>query len=123
MDKIIGFTSLVLTILLSVYGQIILKWQLDKSGESPEKLFEKLIYFLSLFKNPWIFSAYFAAFFASILWIITLRKFSLSFAYPFTSISFILVAIFSHFFLKENVDTKQYFGMLLIIIGLSIANS
>ena len=55
------------TILLTVYGQIVFKWQGDKLSEFPDTLSDRLLYVFNLLINPWIFSSFAAAFFAALL--------------------------------------------------------
>jgi uncharacterized membrane protein len=46
-----------------------------------------------------------------------LAKFQLSFAYPFMSISFILVMVASYWLLGEQVTIARFLGCLLIVAG------
>ena len=87
-----------LCILFTVYGQLILKWRLTVIDSFPDLFFEKLIFTLHLFKDIYVLSSFIAAFFAAISWMIALQKLELSFAYPFMSLSFILVLVISTFF-------------------------
>lgn len=87
----------------------------------PEPMGEKLIFLFKLFLDPWILSAFAAAFVASIFWMAAMSKFELSFAYPFMSLSFIFVLIISAFILGENVTPGNIIGLILIIAGLIIS--
>jgi len=109
------------TIVFTVYGQIILKWRLNKIGEFPEKIWDKLIFALKAYTDFWILSGFFAAILASVCWILALSKFDLSFAYPFMSISFILVLVLSGLFLNEQITLFKVVGLLLIIAGILIS--
>ena len=108
------------TILLTVYGQIVFKWQGDKLSEFPETLGDRLFYVFKLLVNPWIFSSFAAAFFASLLWLGALRQMDLSVAYPFMSLSFVLVLFASAIFLGEALTFSKMLGVLIIMIGLVI---
>ena len=57
---------------------------------------------------------------ASILWIVGMSKFQLSFMYPFMSLNYILIIIGSEFLLKEDVQMNRYISIILILIGLII---
>ncbi len=57
---------------------------------------------------------------ATFLWIFTLKKTSLSVAYPFMALAFVIVPILSYFFLNEKISTNTMIGTVFIIIGLII---
>jgi drug/metabolite transporter (DMT)-like permease len=112
-----GYIYIAITIILSSYGQLILKWRLNQLGALPTPLWDKFVFlFWSLF-DPYIFSSFVAAFFASLTWMAALSKFQLSFAYPFMSISFILVMVASYWLLGEQVTIARFLGCLLIVAG------
>jgi multidrug transporter EmrE-like cation transporter len=118
--KLIDFVYILATVLLTVYGQLVFKWRMDMKGAFPGNAINKLQYIFWAYLDPWIISGFLAAFMASIFWSITLTKFELSFAYPFTSLSFILVFIFSIFLFKEAFTLSRLMGVLLIIGGLIV---
>jgi uncharacterized membrane protein len=70
----------------------------------------------SLF-DPYIFSSFVAAFLASLTWMAALSKFQLSFAYPFMSVSFIVVMVASYWLLGEDLTITRMVGCLLIVAG------
>jgi len=49
-----------------------------------------------------------------------MTKLELSFAYPFMSLSFVLVFIFSALIFHESITTPKVLGMLLIIAGIVV---
>jgi drug/metabolite transporter (DMT)-like permease len=113
-----GYLYVALTVLLSSYGQLVLKWRLNQLGEVPQPLKEKFLFLFWAVFDPYIFSGFVAAFLASLTWMAALTKFDLSQAYPFTSISFILVLLFSYFLLGEPLTFFKVAGCLLIMAGL-----
>lgn len=115
-----GYVYIFLTVVLTVYGQIILKWRLNQLGELPELFSDKLIFLLKSLFDPYIFSSFFSAFLASLAWMAALKEFELSKAYPFMSLSFVGVLIISYWFFKETVSAQKIIGSLLIIAGVII---
>lgn len=87
-------------------------------GQMPEELVTKVWFFVSLFKDMYILSSFFAGFLASLTWMAALTKFELSTAYPFMSFSFLLVLLFSHFLLNESLGIYKVSGMMLIVLGI-----
>ncbi|MDB6097051.1 MAG: rane protein [Francisellaceae bacterium] len=108
------------TIGLTVYCQIILKLQMNKMGALPENFPHKIKFLFNCLLNPIILSAFISAFLASITWMAAITKFKLNYAYPFMSLSFVIVIVLSHFILKETISYQQLFGVFLIIVGTCI---
>lgn len=48
---------------------------------------------------------------------LSLRYFSIDLVYMFTSLTILLVVVFSRFFLKEQITKKQAIGIGFIILG------
>ena len=117
-----SYFYIVLTILLTVYGQIAIKWQVLKAGALPEPLPEKISFMLHLLLNPWIISALLAAFLASFFWMAAMTKLQLSHAYPFMGLTFVLILLASGFFFQEPVTTLKIVGVTLIVLGLAVAS-
>ena len=108
------------TIFFTVYGQLIIKWQMAKVGSLPDAFSEKIIFLLQMFLNLWILSAFLSAFIASLCWMAAMTKFELSHAYPFMSLSFIFVLVLSGFFFHESITLPKLLGVLLIMAGIIV---
>lgn len=110
------------TILFTVYGQLILKWRISQAGPLPTPIIDKLLFLLHQFSDIWILTAFAASIIAALSWMAAMTKFELSHAYPFMSLSFVLVLVFSTVFLHEKVTAFRALGMVLIISGLVVGN-
>lgn len=118
-----NYLYIALTILLTVYGQIVIKWQAAQAGHLPAGIGEKVVFLLRLVVlNPWVLSGLFAAFLASLTWMAAMTKFPLSHAYPFMSIAFVLVLFLSAFFFHEPLTWPKLLGMTLIVAGIIIGS-
>lgn len=113
---------IILTILFTVYGQIIIKWQVRLSGIFPQNSTEKLQFILKLLLNPWVISSFVCAFLASLSWMAAMTKFPLSYAYPFTSLAFVFVLFLSAVFFNEPVTIPKALGLGFIILGIIIGS-
>ncbi|MGK7907097.1 MAG: multidrug efflux SMR transporter [Synechococcus sp.] len=111
-----------LTILFTVYGQVVIKWQVSLAGSLPKEIIEKVIFLFKLFLNPWIISSFVCAFLAALTWMAAMSKFPLSYAYPFMSLAFVLVLFFSAFLFNEPVNFPKVIGMGLIVAGIIIGS-
>jgi len=97
------------TIFFTIYGQLILKWQVNLSGEFPTEVTEKVFFVLRLLLNTWIISAFAAAFFAAVCWMAAMTKFELSYAYLFMSLSFVSVLFLLLWELSSGVVDEAMF--------------
>ena len=102
-----GFFYIFGTIFFTVYGQLILKWRISGFGQLPEATMDKVVFLLKLLFDPFIFSGFASAFIASLFWMAAMTKFDVSYAYPFMSLSFVLVFLFAAFFF-QRCHNKYY---------------
>lgn len=117
---IVGHLLVLLTVVLTVYGQLVLKWQMSLAGPAPEPAVSKLLFLARLLLLPWVLSGFVAAFLASFAWMGAMTRLPLSYAYPYTSLSFVLVMIFGAMVLGESFTVGKVFGTLLVIGGLIV---
>lgn len=115
-----GYFFIALTVLLTVYGQLILKWQVGLAGPVPPGLAGKAGFLMHTLANPWVLSGLGAAFAASLFWMLALTRLPLSVAYPFTATSFLLIFAFSALVLGEQVSAPKAIGTLLIVAGVMV---
>lgn len=111
-----------LTISFTVYGQIILKWRMQRLGAMPFELWDKVLFVLRVLFDPGVFSGICAAFLASVCWIVAMTKFELSYAYPFVSLCFVTVMILSAWLFGEPLSALKIFGVVFIVFGTILAS-
>ena len=117
----LDYLYILLTIGLTVYGQLILKWRMNDLGEMPIGILNKLIFLGCLMVDPWIFSGFIAAFFASLAWMAAMTRFDLSHAYPFMSLNFVVVLLLSGWLLSEPLTIHKGIGVGMIVLGTIVA--
>jgi multidrug transporter EmrE-like cation transporter len=119
--SLFDFVYIFAVIVLTVCGQLILKWQVAKAGAFPQSFPLRALFLLRLVLNPWVIGGMFAGFLAFLCWMAALTKFELSYAYPFMSLAFVLVLFSSALLFHETVTMPKMFGILLIMTGIIIA--
>ena len=114
----VKYLYVLLTIIFTTYGQLVLKWRLSQLA-LPNSLFNK-VFFLTkaILTDFYIFSGFLAAYFASMCWMIAIKKLQLNIAYPLMSLSFVLVFIFSIFIWNEKFHFIQIIGLGFILLGI-----
>lgn len=121
MSRPFDYLYIFATIILTVYGQLILKWRIAKFGLLPADAFAKIKFLLLLLLDPVILSGFAAAFLASLAWMAAMAKFELSHAYPFMSLNFVIVLLCSAWLLHEPITLQKTLGVILIMIGTGVA--
>ena len=114
-----SYLFIALTIMLTVYGQLILKWQVGVHGHLLSAPLQPLNV-LQLLLKPWVISAFAAAFGASLCWMAAISKMPISRAYPYMAINFFLVALFASVIFREQLDGYKIAGTLTIMLGVVV---
>ena len=109
-----------MTIVFTMYSQLIIKWQVNNAGELPLDSFGKLKFLLILLLNPWVISAIISTFCAGVSWMLAMSKFDLSYAYPFLSLVYAFMMVASVVFLNESLTLNKMIGVFFIMIGIVI---
>ena len=110
------------TIVFTVYGQIIFKWRINHFGDLPGGVYDNISFLLKLLIDPFIFSGFLSALVAALFWMAVMTKSDLSYAFPFMSLSFILVLIASSVAFGELITVNKIVGLSLIVIGIFISS-
>jgi len=117
-----GYAYLALCLFLAVYSQIVMKWQVNKAGASPQDAPELVRYLLRLLLNPWVVSGAIATFFAGLAWLLAIGRLDLSRAYPFVSVIFIIMLGASAFLFDEPFTWQKVAGSALITAGIVLSS-
>ena len=110
------------SVLFTVYGQLVVKWQVARAGAFPLAMADRFSFLLGLLLNPWIISAVAAGFLALLCWMAAMTKFELSYAYPFMSLAFVLVLILSSVLFHEAMTLPRVLGVMLVVTGIIVAS-
>lgn len=110
------FILLFITILLRAVSDLCLKAAVHNNFKlnSPIDLFTNFFKFIV---NPFIWAGFIIAIFNLGLWALNLCHFNLNYAYPFNSISYILIILAGKVFFKEHLDKNKIIGIIFIIFG------
>lgn len=108
------------TILLTSYGQLVIKWQANSYQAASEGWLGKLPAVVQLLLQPWVISAFVAAFAASLCWMLAVSRLELSRAYPFMALNFLIVCVAAVPLFGEVFTLSKAFGLTTVIVGLII---
>lgn len=114
----LNYILLFITLIATVGGQTILKfWQ--KTLYLPKWFSLNEVYSfisLSLLNKYTISSVLFTSIWI-ITWLMVIQRMKLSVAYPFMSLSYVIVFFLSYYVFKESITIFQIIGLIFIIIG------
>lgn len=119
MNAVFPWMMVAATILLTTYGQIVIKWQVMLPQQA-DATFQGWPPLLLLLLRPWIISALLAAFLASFCWMVAMTKLELSRAYPFMALNFLIVALLAVPLFGEALTKPKIVGLLLVVAGLIV---
>ena len=122
MSNLFAYSMVFLTILLTVYAQFVVKWRVVSAGLLPASWTDRTAHMFSLVLDPWVITAFMAAFLASVTWMFAMTRLQISHAYPMTALTFVIVVIGGAFLFNEPLTTPKIAGIALIVIGIYVGS-
>jgi len=112
-----------LTVFFAVASQLIIKWQMRTHDLSQhQSMIEKFTYAFTMLFNPFIMLSIFLTLLSGLSWMIAMTKFDISYAYPFTTLGFVFILIFSALLFQEPLTLPKIVGIVFIIVGIYITS-
>jgi multidrug transporter EmrE-like cation transporter len=118
-----GRRMLIVLILVSVtlaaVAQIMLKTGVDRATEAHGGELRMGVEGLkALSASPLVWAGLVLFGVSAVAWLFALSRASLSFAYPFAALGYVLIVSFSAFVLHESVPPLRWLGVALIVVGI-----
>ena len=115
--------SLLPTVVLAVYSQLITKWRVaylfDSLQHAPGKVDRLLVYL----KDPYILSCYVASLAASVAWMFVIERNSISLAFPlYIGITVLSVVVGGIFLFGEEMNTMRTLAVIFIVIDVALGS-
>lgn len=110
-----------LSVLLAALAQLTLKYGVDRvtmHGRSGIVLSEPVASVLRVAREPFIWAGLTLFGVSAAVWIVVLSRVSLSFAYPFAALTYVIILLFDRLFLKVDVPGLRWAGVLFIVTGI-----
>jgi len=111
------YVLLLITLSGTVAAQLLLKKGLNQVGQAPSQVESVVPFLWHAFSNIYVLAAMLSVVVAALAWILALSRVELGHVYPFMGLSFVLVALFSVVFLKENIAVLGWIGIVLVCAG------
>jgi len=107
---------------LGVAGQMLLKQGMTKMGEQSLALGGLGNIGLRIATSPWVILGLMVYVSGTFFWLIALSRVELSFAYPFASLSYVLILATGWALLGETVSLFRLAGVVTICLGVLIVS-
>jgi undecaprenyl phosphate-alpha-L-ara4N flippase subunit ArnF len=110
------YIELIASIVLGAVGQVLMKWGIEslKVGDTTTVTGLGLL-------RAWPVAAGLASYgLSSICWLLALRKFPLSTAYPMVSLGYVLVMLISVWLFHETISMQKWLGAAVILAGVAL---
>jgi len=120
MTKGLAFGFVLVTIIFTVVGQVLIKWQAMHAGPLPSSWPDRTAFFFRLVLNPWIITGLLSAVVAAFAWILAMTRLPLSMAYPFVALTYPLVFCLGWLLFGESLSPWRVIGVLFILVGVAI---
>jgi undecaprenyl phosphate-alpha-L-ara4N flippase subunit ArnE len=116
---------IIFSVVLAALAQLTLKHgmnQVSDYGARPLELGQPVATLQRIATNlsVWVGLATFAA--SALVWLVVLSRASLSFAYPFAALTYVLILLFDRFVLRDQVPLMRWGGVALIIGGILLVS-
>jgi multidrug transporter EmrE-like cation transporter len=117
-----AYISILICVVCTVAGQLMLKHATNSLGQMPSNFQDGAIFLVKALLNLYVIAGFGLAFVASLAWIAAVSRLELSFAYPFTSLGFVLVLILSALFFNEPLKPIRIIGVVTICTGVYLVS-
>jgi multidrug transporter EmrE-like cation transporter len=111
----LGWLLVLATVLLTVAGQLLIKWQVSRAMQAGGSV--GMDWLLHLLGRPWIWVGLGLAFGAALAWMLALTRLPLSQAYPFTALALVLVVLAGAWWFGEPLGAWRLAGVAVVAIG------
>jgi drug/metabolite transporter (DMT)-like permease len=110
---------ILLSVFLAAAAQLTLKYGMKQVGPiGTSALRDPITLVLRVATKPAVWGGLLLFGVSAAFWLVVLSRVSLSFAYPFAAITYVLILLFDRFILKASVPGLRWAGVLLIISGI-----
>ena len=113
----IAVTYILISVLGGAIGQILLKKGMNAMGAMTLSISELGSILWRIATNPFVVVGLFIYVISVIFWLVALSRVDLSYAYPFASLSYVIMLIASWWIFDENISLMRLIGTIIIGIG------
>lgn len=113
----IALVYILISVLGGALGQILLKKGMSSMGPLTLSLDQTLSILWKMVTNPYVILGLGIYVMGTVFWLTALSRVDLSYAYPFASISYVIMLLASWQLFNENISLMRLAGSVVIILG------
>ncbi len=115
---------LVLSVIFASCGQLFFKKGMSffKNLTLGSGVLQAALDILKVVFSPFVFSGLVLYALSTLLWLLALSKTELTYAYPFTLLTFLVVMVGSYFLFHEGLQLNRLIGAVIIAIGVLVVS-
>ncbi len=111
------FIFIVITVILNAAAQLLIKAGISRVGQASFSASHIVNLLLGAALNPFIVLGLVVMTLSMGTHMMSLSRFDVSFAFPFLSVAYVIVAAWGYFFFGEDVNLTRVVGIGTIILG------
>ncbi len=111
------FIFIIVTVIMNAASQLLMKAGINQVGQAEFSTSRIVNLLLGAALNPLIVLGLIVMTISMGTHLMSLSRFDVSFAFPFLSIAYVIVAAWGYFFLGEDVNLTRVAGIATIILG------
>jgi drug/metabolite transporter (DMT)-like permease len=121
--KQVTLALILVSVTLAAVAQLTLKYGMNKVvAEQPLDVSSPTGTLVRIFREPVVWGGLALFGISALFWMVALSRTSLSFAYPFAALTYVLILVFDWLVLKEPVVALRWGGVAFIIVGLVLVS-
>ena len=109
---------ILLSVALAASAQLTLKYGMDQVTSSTGVLRIEASSLRAVATTPAVWAGLFLFALSAFVWLAVLSRTSLSFAYPFASLTYVLILLADRFILDQEVPALRWAGVAFIVVGI-----
>lgn len=113
----IAIVYILISVLLSAVGQILLKKGMNDLGPMTINMKQIFSTLWRMGTNPYVFIGLFVYVIGVVFWLAALSMVDLSYAYPFASLSYIVMLVAAWLLFGEQISLLRLIGTLVVCLG------
>ena len=118
----IAVVYILISVLVGAIGQLLLKHGMNTLGPLTLSVSDIFTTLLKMATSPYVVGGLFVYVCSTVFWLVALSRVDLSYAYPFASLSYILMLVVSWRLFDENISLLRLLGTATIAFGVLLVS-
>lgn len=111
------FVFIIITVILNAASQLLMKTGMSRVGQAEFSTSHTVSLMVAAITNPFILAGLTTMTLSMGTHLMSLSRFDVSYAFPFISLAYVIVAGWGYFMMGEEVNMTRILGILTIILG------